>query len=199
MNKNSIYNYVFRLEYCRKDDEDFILDKNNLTDEEIGEVLEIVDEVLAEGPIWGISEIGNADAFLVKVLEHASKHLPLQAKEANVINNISDWQEIYGDDDNPDMEVLIDEILCNSETRENILNEVVKGRYINLAYSIGLPFEEVLLSAMTDNFEELYSNIDWSMDDECLEKVLDVFRKYMNLQDLQMEPQIIAGKVVFEE
>lgn len=199
MNKNSIYNYVFRLDCYRKDDEDFILDKNNLTDEELGEILEIVDEVLAEGPIWGISDTENADAFLVKVLEHARKHLPLQAKEANVINNISDWQEIYWDDDNPDMEVLIDAILCNSETRENVLNEVVKGRYINLAYSIGLPFEEVLLSAMTDNFEELYSNIDWSMDYECLEKVLGVFRKYMNLQDLQMEPQIIAGKVVFEK
>lgn len=137
-----VSNYVMpaylALKCFRKAEVSSLIEKEEITVEELESVLEIVDAMLEEGPVGDISEIDEPETVLVKVLNHASKHLPLSAKAANVINNISDWQERNCDDDNPDMEVLIDEILMDLETRKNIINEAKKGKYISLAESLGL-------------------------------------------------------------
>lgn len=182
-----------------------LLDKRELSDEEVKGILAIIDAILDEGPLPGISTIDNPEDMLVKVLEHASRHLPLDPWESEAVNNISDWQEENGEDDNPDMEALVDAILCDEETRNLVVKEVRKGQHIYLAQSIGLPYKEELFAAMEKDFDSLYSSCSWLMEDDIFaEKVLELFRSNMNLEELQIDPDdslglgnIDAGKLDF--
>lgn len=171
-----------------------LLEKRELSNEEIKGILAIIDAILDEGPLPGISTIDDPENMLVKVLEHASRHLPLDPWESEAINNISDWQEENGEDDNPDMEALIDAILSDAETRELVVKEVINGQHIYLAKSIGLPYKEELFAAMEKDFDSLYSWCSWLMEDDAFaKKVLDLFRSNMNLKELQIDPDDSLG------
>ncbi len=171
-----------------------LLDKQELSDKEIKGILAIIDAIIDEEPSPGISTIDDPEAMLVKVLMHTSRHLPLEPWESEVVNNISDWKEENGDNDNPDMKVLIDAILCDSETRELIAKEVRKGRYIYLAQSIGLSYKDELCTAMEKDFDNLYSSCHWLMEDDVFaERVLGLFRNNINLKELQIDPDDSLG------
>ena len=70
-----------------------LLDRQELSDEEIKGILAIVNAIIDEGPVPGISTIDNPAAMLDKVLAHASKHLPLEPGDSEAVNNISNWLE----------------------------------------------------------------------------------------------------------
>ncbi len=194
----AVSNYVMPsysgLDCYKKAGVEELLDKKELSYEEVKGVLAIIDAILDEGPVPGISTIENPEAMLVKVLEHAGRHLPLQPWDCEAVNNISDWQEETGEDDNADMEAWIDTILGDPETRELIAEEVRKGNHIYLAQSIGLPYKEELYAAMENDFDNLYSSCRWLMEDEnYVEKVLDLYRRNMDLNHLQIDANDSLG------
>ena len=73
-----------------------LLDRQELSDEEIKGILAIVNAIIDEGPVPGISTIDNPVAMLDKVLAHASRHLPLEPWYSEAVNNISNWLEENG-------------------------------------------------------------------------------------------------------
>ena len=77
----------------KKADVEAILKKDRLTYEELEGVLLIVDAILDEGPVLGISNIEDPKEVLLNVLNHAIKHAPLSAKDCKIISNILDWQK----------------------------------------------------------------------------------------------------------
>ena len=77
----------------KKADVEAILKKDRLTYEELEGVLSIVDAILDEGPVLGISNIEDPKEVLLNVLNHAIKHAPLSAKDCKIISNILDWQK----------------------------------------------------------------------------------------------------------
>lgn len=70
-----------------------VIKKDKLTYEELEGVLSIVDAMLDEGPVLGISNIEDPKEVLLNVLNHAIKHAPLSAKDCKIISNILDWQK----------------------------------------------------------------------------------------------------------
>lgn len=95
----------------KKADVEAILKKDGLTYEELEGVLSIVDAILDEGPVLGISNIENPKEILLAVLNHSIKHLPLSSENCNVISNISDWQKENLVDENCEIELLVNQIL----------------------------------------------------------------------------------------
>ena len=95
----------------KKADVEAILKKDGLTYEELEGVLSIVDAILDEGPVLGISNVENPKEILLAVLNHSIKHLPLSSKNCNVISNISDWQKENLVDENCEIELLVNQIL----------------------------------------------------------------------------------------
>lgn len=77
----------------KKADVEAILKKGGLTYEELEGVLSIVDAMLDEGPVLGISNIEDPKGVLLNVLNHAIKYAPLSAKDCKIISNILDWQK----------------------------------------------------------------------------------------------------------
>nr|WP_315086505.1 hypothetical protein [uncultured Lachnoanaerobaculum sp.] len=95
----------------KKADVEAILKKDGLTYEELEGVLSIVDAMLDEGPVLGISNVENPKEILLEVLNHSIKHLPLSSENCNVISDISDWQKENIADENCEIELLVNQIL----------------------------------------------------------------------------------------
>ena len=95
----------------KKADVEAILKKDRLTYEELEGVLSIVDAMLDEGPVLGISNIENPKEILLAVLNHSIKHLPLSSENCNVISNISDWQKENIAEENCEIDLLVKQIL----------------------------------------------------------------------------------------
>ena len=95
----------------KKADVEAILKKDGLTYEELEGVLSIVDAILDEGPVLGISNIENPKEILLAVLNHSIKHLPLSSENCNVISDISDWQKENLVDENCEIDLLVKQIL----------------------------------------------------------------------------------------
>ena len=95
----------------KKADVEAILKKDGLTYEELEGILSIVDAMLDEGPVLGISNIENPKEILLAVLNHSIKHLPLSSKNCNVISNISDWQKENIVEENCEIDLLVKQIL----------------------------------------------------------------------------------------
>ena len=95
----------------KKADVEAILKKDGLTYEELEGVLSIVDAMLDEGPVLGISNVENPKEILLAVLNHSIKHLPLSSKNCEVISDISDWQKENLADENCEIDLLVNQIL----------------------------------------------------------------------------------------
>ena len=95
----------------KKADVEAILKKDRLTYEELEGVLSIVDAMLDEGPVLGISNVENPKEILLEVLNHSIKHLPLSSENCNVISDISDWQKENLVDENCEIDLLVNQIL----------------------------------------------------------------------------------------
>jgi len=95
----------------KKADVEAILKKGGLTYEELEGVLSIVDAMLDEGPVLGISNVENPKEILLEVLNHSIKHLPLSSENCNVISDISDWQKENLVDENCEIDLLVNQIL----------------------------------------------------------------------------------------
>lgn len=95
----------------KKADVEAILKKDRLTYEELEGVLSIVDAILDEGPVLGISNIENPKEILLAVLNHSMKHLPLSSENCKVISNILDWKKENLVDENCEIELLANQIL----------------------------------------------------------------------------------------
>ena len=70
-----------------------VIKKDKLSYKELEGVLSIVDAMLDEGPVLGISNIEDPKEVLLNVLNHAIKHAPLSAKDCKIISNILEWQK----------------------------------------------------------------------------------------------------------
>ena len=110
---DAVLNYVMPAysgwDCYKKADVESLLKKNAITYKEFKGVLTIVDAILDEGPVLGISNIEDPKSVLLNVLNHAIKHMPLNAEDCKVVSNISDWQKENLQD--AEIESLINKIL----------------------------------------------------------------------------------------
>ena len=95
----------------KKADVEAILKKDGLNYEELEGVLSIVDAMLDEVPVLGISNVENPKEILLEVLNRSIKHLPLSSENCEVISNISDWQKENLVDENCEIDLLVKQIL----------------------------------------------------------------------------------------
>ncbi|MCR4556715.1 MAG: hypothetical protein K5779_02690 [Saccharofermentans sp.] len=71
-----------------------MLDRTDLEADEIKAVLRIIDSMLSEGPVAGISAVDDPPALLSKVLEFADR-IDLDEEEKKIIANVSELNQRY--------------------------------------------------------------------------------------------------------
>lgn len=101
-------------------------------------ILRIIGAMLDEIPGEGIWELEDAEDVLVQVVEKASTLLPLELSDYQIIYFIDEWQEENGEEDNPKLDSLINEIFCDANVRTQIKKAAEEGKAKTLADAIGL-------------------------------------------------------------
>lgn len=104
-----------------------LIEKDDLSKEELAAILKTVSGMLDEGPVKGISLLDDPEDFLVKVLTKSCELMPLSPAEYEIINEIDEWQEETGEDDNPDLDYYVNEIFADSEAKKT-LDEIYARR-----------------------------------------------------------------------
>ena len=135
---NNIMPAYSGLDAFHKADVREILSRDHVTKEEMKAILRIISAMLNEIPGEGIWELEDAEDVLVQVVEKASTLLPLELSDYQIINFIDEWQEENGEDDNPKLDSLINEIFCDENVRTQIKKAAEEGKAKTLADAIGL-------------------------------------------------------------
>jgi hypothetical protein len=112
------------------------LEKDVLSREIMHGILKIIDAMLDEGPVLGISQLEDLESVLNKILKHARQSMPLQVEDYEMIQNISMWAE--NQVVNPEIMRLAEAILCDERCLEAVKAEVKKGKHIRLAAKLGI-------------------------------------------------------------
>ena len=135
---NNIMPAYSGLDAFHKADVREILSRDHVTKEEMKAILRIISAMINEIPGEGIWELEDAEDVLVQVVEKASTLLPLELSDYQIINFIDEWQEENGEDDNPELDSLINEIFCDENVRTQIKEAAEEGKAKTLADAIGL-------------------------------------------------------------
>ena len=153
----------------------------------------IIDGLLDEGPVNGISELENADRILLRFLEIAPEY-ELTAEEFNVILTIREWAEDKDKGNIPSVAEKATQIL-NSPTCRNAVEDALNdGEAIRLARELDIPFHHQLMECLINDFDRYYYHCGELMEDEnYVEPVLELFAEKLPLTKMEGEPRDDLG------
>lgn len=135
----------------------------------------LIEELLDEGPVPGISQIENRMLILQQFLDHSAKQ-KLAVDDLEVVLLITQWCDDLPTDEGKSIKEKAEAILFDSKNI-GVVQEAIKNAYgFWLAEKLGLPFKNQLLECIEQNFEENCRKCFWLMDDpDYIEKVVEVF------------------------
>ena len=135
----------------------------------------LIEELLDEGHVPGISQIENRMLILQQFLDHSAKQ-KLAVDDLEVVLLISQWCDDLPMDEGKSIKEKAEAILFDSKNI-GVVQEAIKNAYgFWLAEKLGLPFKNQLLECIEQNFEENCRKCFWLMDDpDYVEKVVEVF------------------------
>ena len=161
--------------------------RGELTYKEYQGVLTLIEALLEEGPVPGISKIDNADQKVSSVLSRWEKY----DLTADDYQNISCIRTSIDSDENYPLSARECDTILSSDKCINTVNEAVKqGKAIRLAKDLGLEYKDKLMSSLENDFDSYKSMCDCLMEDErYLERVIDVFRKNIPFEKMTGDPE----------
>lgn len=163
-----------------------------LSKEEFRGVRDIIEGLLDEGPVSGISEIEDADKMIIEFLNQA-KSLASELGDYEVIREI----RIHFEDEeseNPVIVSLCQDILAMSECKNLVLEAVKSGHAVGLARDLNLEYKEDVFNAMKSDFEDKNHLCALLMNDSGYrERVIDVFRQKLPLSEMRTQPTMSHG------
>lgn len=177
--------YAYSALTCwNKSDAEDVLFSHPSEDEYKG-ILTMIEGLLDEGPCQGISALENAENALLRVLDLAPAYR-LSAEEYTLILSIKQWAD---EEDISAVSDACEDILHSEACTDTVKASVKEGKALSLAAELDIPYQDDLLSCMSNDFENCYSSCRWLMfDDAYVEPVLDLFRKKLPLSEMKGEP-----------
>lgn len=135
----------------------------------------LIEELLDEGPVPGISQIENRMLILQQFLDHSAKQ-KLSVDDLEVVLLIAQWCDDLPTDEGKSIKEKAEAILFDSKNI-GVVQEAIKNAYgLWLAEKLGLPFKNQLLDCIEQNFEENCCKCFWLMENpDYVEKVVEVF------------------------
>lgn len=157
------------------------------TEEEYKGLSLLIDGLISEGPVPGISEIENAEQVLLRFLE-ITPNYDLTVSEYDVILSVLYWAD---EDDKPVPAVAAKcKMILHSSACTAVVTESVKeGEGLRLADELDIPFHADLFNCMQRNFDRFYYHCHYLMDDpDFAGKTMDLFRERLPLAEIGGEP-----------
>ena len=175
----------------KSDAEEILFNKPTL--DEFKGIADIIDGLLDEGPVNGISELENAKKILFRFLEIAHEY-ELTADEYNVILTIKEWAEDEEEGNMPDVAEKAKEILNSAVCRKVIEKALEDGEAVRLAKELDIPFRKQLMDCLINDFDRHYYRCGDLMEDEdYVQPVLKLFADKLPLAEMEGEPRDDLG------
>lgn len=135
----------------------------------------LIDGLLDEGPVPGISQIENRMLILQQFLDHSAKQ-KLAVDDLEVVLLISQWCDDLSADEGKSIKEKAEAILFDSKNIGVVQEAIKNADGLWLAEKLGLPFKNQLLDCIEQKFEENCCKCFWLMEDpDYIEKVVEVF------------------------
>ena len=155
----------------------------------------LIEGLLDEGPVPGISRVENAAKVLERYVDVAAT-FDLTLEHYQVIDSVLDTAM---DEEAPFPAVAQKcQALLQSEACKKVLLEAIKeGRGLELAAEVGLPFQETLFALMKEDLPRYFAQCRFLLNDsDYLEPTLELFRKNIPLERIpgQLEKGLGIGE-----
>lgn len=135
----------------------------------------LLEGLLDEGPVPGISQIEDRMLILQQFLDHSAKQ-ELTVADLNVVLLIAHWCDDLPAEEAKNIKEKAETILFDSKNIGVVEEAIKNADGLMLADKLGLPFKNQLLECIEQNFEENCCKCFWLMEDpDYVEKVVEVF------------------------
>lgn len=135
----------------------------------------LIEELLDEGPVPGISQIENRMLILQQFLDHSAKQ-KLTVDDLEVVLLVAQWCDDLPTYEGKSIKEKAEAILFDSKNIGVVQEAIKNADGLWLAEKLGLPFKTQLLDCIEQNFEENCCKCFWLMEDpDYVEKVVEVF------------------------
>lgn len=159
-----------------------------MSDKEFHSVCEIIDALMSEGPVEGISAVDDAEEMLMAFL---NRQVPGHSLDYGILNTVYYISVQYGGKSSA-VKSACDNILHREDAKAVIADSLKKGKGIDIAQALNLEYRPQLLKAMRNNFDEVSSECRYLMyDNEFRDKVLDLYREKLPMDSMRTGPQDI--------
>lgn len=192
--REGVYNGIMAaysaLECWNKSDARTIL-TGNLSREDFCGIRDIVEGLLDEGPVTGISEIEDGSAIIMEFLRQAQKQ-PLDVNDYETIHSI----RIYYEDEEGDAEIvaLCNAIINTDDCRCQVTEAIKSGNALGLANDLGIDYTEAILNLLRTDFDRKSFLCQTIMgDQDARAQVLQIFREKLDFESLKAEPSDTTG------
>ena len=155
--------------------------------EEFAGIVTLIDGLLEEGPVRGISGLENAENVLLRFLELVPEYSP-GINVYETILSVWEWAE-KGNGSLPSVARTSDEILHSASCTAAIENAVKTGSGLRLAGELKIPFRDQLLSCMQQDLDNHYYKVRYPLEDPAyVEPVLRLFHEKLPLDAIKGDP-----------
>ncbi len=162
------------------------------TPEEFHAVSYIMDALLDEGPVPGLSEVEDAEGALNSYLDQAVKQ-ELNADEYETVMSILN-RDSEEKTEMPSVRARCEEILNSPECMAAAMAAVTEGRHFGLADSLEIDYAGKLFELMKDDFDKYHAQCWRLMDkDEYVDPVIDLFTERLPLEVMKSRPTTNSG------
>lgn len=135
----------------------------------------LLEGLLDEGPVPGISQIKDRMLILQQFLDNSAKQ-ELTVADLNVVLLIAHWCDDLPSEEAKSIKEKAEAILFDAKNAGVVQEAIKNADGLMLADKLGLPFKNQLLECIEQNFEENCCKCFWLMEDpDYVEKVVEVF------------------------
>lgn len=167
--------------------------KGELSLDEFAGVLTLIDSMLDEGPVMGISRVENADEIVSGIVNRCNDY-EIGIGEYETVKNIQLWAE-NKENPKPLTADACKNILSSEKCKSTVKNAVKNGKGIRLAKEFGIEYKDDLIKCLEEDFENNCCQSGHLMNDEkYIEKVVDLYRRKLPFDKMVGEPETHAGE-----
>jgi len=147
----------------------------------------LIEGLLDEGPVPGISRLENAEAVLMRFLAVAPNY-SLTADDYDTILSVREWAE-NKDSDLTSVIEACDRILHSAACTASIEEAVKEGRALRLAEALDIPYLDQMLACMERDFDGNYPNVRYLLADPAyVEPALKLYLEELPLAEMKGDP-----------
>jgi hypothetical protein len=173
---------------ANKADLNGLLRNSTITAEDFAAAAALIDLLLSEGPVAGISEVEKPDELLTDFLKHAGKSM-LSISEYETVLNI---QKYYAQKDWPRKDAITEtcrQLLASDACIKAVDEAISQGKGFRFAHRLGLDYSRQTYEQIISDFEGSYQLIDLLLPDGLFaDEIIALFEQRLPLAKMATGP-----------